>query len=238
METIKADILAFGAHADDIEIGMGSTAAKYAAAGKTVVFCDLTKAELSSNGTVASRAKEAKRAAALLGVHERLTLQLPDRELFLTQEAIRSVAEIIRRYRPEVIFAPYEKDRHPDHGACSRIVQEAFFSAGIRKYKTTGDEEAHKAGRLYFYMINGFHNPDFCVDTSEFMDTKKQSLRAYQSQFEMGKQSVATPLTNGYIEAVEARDRLMGKEVGRTFAEGFLTAVPLLIEQDLIGDSQ
>ncbi|OCA92771.1 bacillithiol biosynthesis deacetylase BshB1 [Pseudobacillus wudalianchiensis] len=237
METIKADILAFGAHADDIEIGMGGTAAKYTAAGKTVVFCDLTKAELSSNGTVASRAEEAKRAASLLGVQERVTLDLPDRGLFLTEEAIRLAAEIIRRYRPKVIFAPYERDRHPDHGACSRIVQEAFFSAGIRKYKTNGEEEAHKASRLYFYMINGFHKPDFCVDTTECMDKKKQSLRAYQSQFEMGEKSVATPLTNGYIEAVEARDRMMGKEVGRTFAEGFLTAMPLLIEQDLIGES-
>lgn len=236
MDTIKADILAFGAHADDIEIGMGGTAAKYAAAGKTIVFCDLTKAELSSNGTVASRAEEAKRAAELLGVQERVTLDLPDRGLFLTQEAIQAASEVIRRYRPEVIFAPYEKDRHPDHGACSRIVREAFFSAGIRKYETAGNENAHKAGRLYFYMINGFHTPDFCVDTGEFIDRKKQSLRAYQSQFEMGAKSVATPLTAGYIEAVEARDRLMGKEVGRTFAEGFLTAAPLLIDQDLIGD--
>ncbi|MEK4028986.1 MULTISPECIES: bacillithiol biosynthesis deacetylase BshB1 [Bacillaceae] len=236
METIKADILAFGAHADDIEIGMGGTAAKYAAAGKTVVFCDLTKAELSSNGTVASRAEEANKAAALLGVRERLTLDLPDRGLFLTQEAIQAVAEVIRRYQPKVIFAPYEKDRHPDHGACSRIVQEAFFSAGIKKYQTTAHGNAHKAERLYFYMINGFHTPDFCVDTGEFMDKKKQSLCTYQSQFQMGEKSVATPLTTGYIEAVEARDRLMGKEVGRTFAEGFLTTVPLLIDQDLIGD--
>ncbi|GLY09779.1 bacillithiol biosynthesis deacetylase BshB1 [Pseudobacillus badius] len=236
METVKADILAFGAHADDIEIGMGGTAAKYAAAGKKVIFCDLTKAELSSNGTVASRLAEAKEAASLLGVYERVGLDLPDRGLFLTEEAIRVVAEMIRRYRPTVIFAPYEKDRHPDHGACSRIVQEAFFSAGIRKYQTPGNEGAHKASRLYFYMINGFHHPDFCIDISNFMDRKKQSLRAYESQFEIGAHSVATPLTNGYIEAVEARDRLMGKEVGRTFAEGFLTNVPLVLEQDLIGD--
>ncbi|MFK2824194.1 bacillithiol biosynthesis deacetylase BshB1 [Bacillus sp. B190/17] len=238
MKGIKADILAFGAHADDIEIGMGGTAAKYAAAGQTIVFCDLTKAELSSNGTVASRTEEAQKAADLLGVQERVTLDLPDRGLFLTQESIRSVAEIIRLYQPKVIFAPYEKDRHPDHGACSRIVQEAFFSAGIRKYETNGKDNAHKADRLYFYMINGFHSPDFCVDTSDFMHTKKQSLQAYRSQFEMGADSVVTPLTSGYIEAVEARDRMMGKEVGQTFAEGFLTTVPLLIEHDLIGDKE
>ncbi|KAB7708927.1 bacillithiol biosynthesis deacetylase BshB1 [Bacillus aerolatus] len=236
MKTNDVDILAFGAHADDIEIGMGGTAAKYAAAGKTVVFCDLTKAELSSNGTVADRAEEAKRAAALLGVQKRLTLDLPDRGLFLTEEAIRAAAEIIRRFKPKAIFAPYEKDRHPDHGACSRIVQEAFFSAGIRKYETAGQWDAHKANRLYFYMINGFHHPDFCVDTGEFMETKKKSLQAYRSQFVISEGSVATPLTSGYIEAVEARDRLMGKETGKTFAEGFLTSSPLLIEQDLIGD--
>lgn len=236
MKTVKADILAFGAHADDIEIGMGGTAAKYAAVGKTVVFCDLTKAELSSNGTVTSRAAEARQAAEILGVQERVTLDLPDRGLFLTAEAVSKVAEVIRRYQPTVVFAPYEQDRHPDHGACARLVKEAFFSAGIRKYETSGKEEAHKAKQLYFYMINGFHRPDFCVDIGEVITRKQEGLSAYRSQFELGEGSVDTPLTSGYVETVIARDRMMGKEVGRMFAEGFLTSAPLLLERDLIGD--
>ncbi|WP_338749640.1 bacillithiol biosynthesis deacetylase BshB1 [Bacillus sp. FJAT-52991] len=230
------DIVAFGAHADDIEIGMAGTIAKYAAQGKKVVFCDLTEAELSSNGTVEIRHQEAKQAAEILGVTTRINLGLPDRGLFVTDEAIRQVAEVIRRFQPKVIFAPYEKDRHPDHGQCSRLVQEAVFSAGIRKYTTTNALPAHKVKHVYFYMINGFHTPDFCVDISNHIEEKKNSLLAYRSQFQLEAGAVATPLTNGYIEAVEARERMMGKEVGVSYAEGFKVLKPLLLENDVIGD--
>ncbi|MBM7647972.1 bacillithiol biosynthesis deacetylase BshB1 [Bacillus ectoiniformans] len=230
------DVLAFGAHSDDVEIGMGGTIAKLTSEGKTVVICELTEAELSSNGTVESRKKEADRAADILGVKERLNLGLPDRGLFITQEAIRSVAEVIRQYSPSIIFAPYEIDRHPDHGQCSKLVQEAFFSAGIRKYQTAESAVAHKARALYFYMINGFHTPDFCVDISSYIEMKKQSLLSYQSQFIKDAGTVDTPLTSGYIESVIARERLMGKEVGTEFAEGFFASKPLLLKEDLIGD--
>ncbi|OZI11758.1 bacillithiol biosynthesis deacetylase BshB1 [Bacillaceae bacterium SAS-127] len=230
------DILAFGAHADDIEIGMAGTIAKYAAQGKKIVFCELTEADLSSNGTVETRHQEAKEAAEILGVNTRVNLGLPDRGLFVTDEAIREIAEVIRRFRPKVIFAPYEKDRHPDHGQCSRLVQEAVFSAGIRKYTTANDLPAHKVNHVYFYMINGFHTPDFCVDMSNYIEAKKRSLLAYRSQFQLGEGAVETPLTNGYIEAVEARERMMGKEVGVPYAEGFKVLKPLLLENDVIGD--
>jgi len=232
----EVDILAFGAHADDIEIGMAGTIAKFSAEGKNIVFCDLTHAELSSNGTVELRKEEAAKAAALLGVKTRINVGLKDRGLYITDESIRKVAEVIRRFRPKIIFAPYEKDRHPDHGRCSQLVQEAIFSAGIRKFETAGGLQAHKSSRLYFYMINGFHQPDFCVDISSYIKQKKQSLLAYRSQFEVADGSVATPLTSGYIEAVEARERMMGKEVGVSFAEGFKAGKPLLLEKDVIGD--
>ncbi|WP_203361913.1 bacillithiol biosynthesis deacetylase BshB1 [Bacillus sp. REN10] len=229
----EVDIVAFGAHADDIEIGMAGTVAKYAAQGKSIVFCDLTEAELSSNGTVELRRAEALEAANILGVQQRLNLGLPDRGLFITDEAIRKVADVIRYFRPKIIFAPYEKDRHPDHGQCSRLVQEAVFSAGIRKYETISHLPAHKVTHVYFYMINGFHTPDFCVDISDYMEEKKNSLLAYRSQFQG---EVETPLTNGYIEAVEARERMMGKEVGVPYAEGFKVVKPLLLENDVIGE--
>ncbi|WP_100332054.1 bacillithiol biosynthesis deacetylase BshB1 [Bacillus xiapuensis] len=232
----EIDILAFGAHADDIEIGMGGTAAKYSAAGKKIVFCDLTEAELSSNGTVELRKQEAKQAAAVLGVQERVNLGLADRGLFVTEEAIRKAAGVIRRFQPKIIFAPYEVDRHPDHGRCAQLVREAVFSAGIRKFQTDENLPAHKARTVYFYMINGFHSPDFCVDISSYMERKKQSLLAYRSQFERKDGSAETPLTNGYIEAVEARERMMGKEIGTLYAEGFKVMKPLLLEYDLIGD--
>jgi N-acetylglucosamine malate deacetylase 1 len=229
-------ILAFGAHADDVEIGMGGSIAKLAANGKGVGICDLTDADLSSNGTIELRKQEAKKAAEILGVTKRLSLGLPDRGLLLNEEFIREIASVIRRYQPQIVFAPYYEDRHPDHGNCARLVEEAVFSAGIRKYVTKNGEEPHKVPRLYFYMINGFHKPDFSIDISNTMEQKIAALRAYKSQFEQTEDSVETPLVNGYIETVEARERLFGQQVGVKFAEGFKSKVPILLFRDLIGD--
>jgi N-acetylglucosamine malate deacetylase 1 len=229
-------ILAFGAHADDVEIGMGGSIAKLTANGKRIGICDLTDADLSSNGTIELRKQEAKKAAEILGVTERLSLGLPDRGLLLNEEFIREIASVIRRYQPQIVFAPYYEDRHPDHGNCARLVEEAVFSAGIRKYVTKNGEEPHKVPRLYFYMINGFHQPDFSIDISNTMEQKTAALRAYKSQFEQTEDSVKTPLVNGYIETVEARERLFGQQVGVTFAEGFKSKVPILLYRDLIGD--
>lgn len=232
-ETI--DILAFGAHADDVEIGMGGTLAKYAQMGKKIMICDLTKAEMSSNGTVERRIEEANQAAKILGV-ERMSLNLPDRGLYMKEEYIREIITVIRTYKPTLVFAPYTVDRHPDHGNASRLVEEAVFSAGVRKYMENAGLGAHRVQNVYFYMINGFHKPDFVMDISAFMQKKIDSLKAYESQFVKSDATVDTPLVNGYIETVEARERMFGKEVGVTYAEGFMSKKPLLINVDLLGE--
>jgi bacillithiol biosynthesis deacetylase BshB1 len=215
---------------------MGGTIAKYAAEGKETGICDLTAAELSSNGTVERRDVEAKKAAEILGAAVRLSLGLPDRGLFLKEEYIKEIAAVIRRYRPQVVFAPYFNDRHPDHGNCARLVEEAVFSAGIKKYQTGQQEASHRVKNVYFYMINGFHKPDFVVDISTQFTVKKDALNAYRSQFEKTDQSVDTPLVNGYIETIEARERMFGKQVGVNYAEGFKTKFPILLNRDLLGE--
>ncbi|OAS86313.1 MULTISPECIES: bacillithiol biosynthesis deacetylase BshB1 [Metabacillus] len=232
------DMLAIGAHPDDVEIGMGGSIAKYANKGFKIGICDLTKAELSSNGTVSVRQEEAKRAGEILGVAKRIQLTLPDRGLYLTDSAIQSIVTIIRENQPKIIFVPYFEDRHPDHGHCARLVEEAVFSAGIRKYKDTLDLPSHRVQSIYYYMINGFHKPDFVIDISNSIDKKLTSLRAYESQFEKSLGSMETPLTNGYIESVESRERLYGKEVGVMYAEGFKTKNPILLSEDLLGERQ
>jgi N-acetylglucosamine malate deacetylase 1 len=236
MKDNQYPILAFGAHADDVEIGMAGTIAKLSNEGKQIAICDLTEADLSSNGTVDLRKVEAKHAAEIIGAAARMTLGFPDRGLFLTEEYINKIAGIIRMFKPKIVFAPYFDDRHPDHGNCARLVEEAVFSAGIRKYKTPNNEQAHRVERLYFYMINGFHKPDFTVDISLFMDKKLESLKAYRSQFEQTEESFNTPLVNGYIETVDAREKMFGKQVGVEYAEGFKTKVPILLNRDLLGD--
>ncbi|MFF2286519.1 bacillithiol biosynthesis deacetylase BshB1 [Peribacillus butanolivorans] len=229
------DILAFGAHADDVEIGMGGTIAKYAQQGKVIVICDLTKAEMSSNGTVLLRQKEAAKAAEILGV-ERISLDLPDRGLYMKEEYINQIITVIRKYKPTLVFAPFLEDRHPDHGNCAKLVEEAVFSAGVRKYLDEDGLEAHRVQNMYYFMINGFHKPDFVVDITSSISEKLDSLRAYGSQFEKSNTTVETPLVNGYIETVEAREKMFGKEVGVVYAEGFMSKKPLLIEADLLGE--
>lgn len=227
----ELDILAFGAHADDVEIGMAATIIKYGKRGYKIGICDLTEAELSSNGTVALRQQEAKKAAGIMNVTARINLGFPDRGLQWNERYLAKIVEIIRTYKPKLIFAPFHEDRHPDHAACARLVEEAVFSAGIRKYMPTFP--AHKVQAMYFYMINGFHKPSFCVDVSEEMEGKIQALQAYESQFSKGE--IATPLTEGYVETVIARERMFGKEVGVAYAEGFISKKPLVLHNDLLG---
>lgn len=235
MKQQKIDILAFGAHADDVEIGMGGTLAKFAKMGKKILICDLTKAEMSSNGTVERRLEEANRAAEILGVN-RMSLNLPDRGLYMKEEYIKEIILMVRTYKPTLVFAPYVIDRHPDHGNAARLVEEAVFSAGVRKVMENEGMDAHHVQNIYYYMINGFHKPNFVIDISACMTQKIDSLQAYQSQFVKSDAAVDTPLVNGYIETVEARERMFGKEVGVAYAEGFMSKKPLLINADLLGE--
>ncbi|WP_082393714.1 bacillithiol biosynthesis deacetylase BshB1 [Bacillus sp. JCM 19034] len=232
----KLDLLAFGAHPDDIEIGMGGTLAKYADAGVRVGICNLTKAELSSNGTTQLRQEEAALASKKLGVCKRIQLDIRDRGLkYITEQQLSEIVSIIRRYQPDILFAPFEVDRHPDHGECSRIIKEAYFNAGIHRYQCSEKRNAYRPSNLFYYFINGYEHPDFVIDISEYIEIKREALQSYKSQFSMNRQSVHTPLTNDYINTVEAKDQLFGKEVGVKAAEGFKTSKPLIVEQLLSG---
>ncbi len=232
------DILAFGAHADDVEIGMAGTIAKYTLGGWSVGICDLTEAELSSNGTVQTRYQEANEAGNIIGIQVRENLRLPDRGLFKNDESIRKIACLIRKYRPSIVFIPYEKDRHPDHGNCTTLVEEGIFSAGIKKYEVNESLAQHKVSQVFYYFINGFHSPSFCVDISETIEIKIKSLQAYESQFSKTKNSVDTPLVNGYIETVLNRERMFGREAGVEYAEGFISKKPLLLGEGLLGEKK
>jgi bacillithiol biosynthesis deacetylase BshB1 len=225
------DILISGAHPDDAEIGMGGTIAKHTAAGYKVGICDLTFAEMSSNGTVESRKQEAEDAAAVLRLTMRSNLGLPDRGLTVSPEHIEAVVREIRKHRPQIVFAPYWQDRHPDHVMCSRLVQEAAFNAKLRKYQPS--VPAYTVPHLYFYFINDVHEADMIVDVSDLYERKREGLRAYRTQFEpanTGNDIVRTPLNEGYLERVEARDYLLGQKGGFPYAEGFVSKMPLTID--------
>lgn len=222
----KLDILVFGAHPDDAEIGMGGTILKHTQAGYKVGICDLTKAEMSSNGTVELRQQEAAAASTVLGLSARTCLGLPDRGLKLEREQIDLIVNQIRKYRPRIVFAPYWEDRHPDHIMCSKMVDEAIFNAKLRKYMPS--EPAWQVEQCIYYYINDVHAPTIAIDISEQQKQKEQALRCYASQFDTSatSNSVQTPLTNQYIESVEARDRLLAQGKGSLYAEGFTTKKP------------
>ncbi len=227
----EADILAIGAHSDDVEIGMGGTLAKWINEGLTAVICDLTKAEKSSNGTPENRLIEADNAARILGVKRRINLDLGDRNFTADQQSIERVVRVIREVRPKIVFCPYYEDRHPDHIHAAKLVLEAVFSSRIKKIDT--GQEPHKT-QVYHYMINGIHKPDFVIDITDFSDQKLRALTAYQSQF-TPVDGVQTPLTDDYIETVMSRDRVFGKEVEVKMAEGFKTDKPLLLDKHIAG---
>lgn len=225
------DILIFGAHPDDAEIGMGATIAKHAKAGLSVGICDLTLAEMSSNGTVETRKKEADEASRILGLAYRSSLGLPDRGLFVCREQLEAVTLEIRRLRPRYVFAPYWQDRHPDHVTCSHLVKEAVFNAKLRRYMP--DIEPVTVEKSFFYFINDLHEADLAVDVSGWYSLKMEALSAYRSQFTAASKDndfVATPLNQAYLDRVEARDRLMGQKLSVTYAEGFAAQVPYQVE--------
>lgn len=226
------DILVFGAHADDAEIGMGGTILKHVEAGYRVGICDLTFAEMSSNGTVERRQQEAEAAAGVLGLTMRNNLGLADRGLFNTPEQIEVITAEIRRHAPRIVFAPYWEDRHPDHVACSKLVEEAVFNAKLRRYMP--DKPAVLVDQLYFYFINDMGRADIMVDITAQQKKKEQALLCYRSQFESsqdGEDAVSTPLNQGYIERVRSRDKLTGQRRLVPYAEGFAARSPFLVDK-------
>ncbi len=226
------DMLVFAAHPDDAEIGMGGTIVKHAQAGRSVGIVDLTYAEMSSNGNVETRQREAEQAGQILGLAARDNLGLPDRGLSGSSEQLAAMVACIRKYRPRIVFAPYFIDRHPDHIACSRLAEEAVFNAKLRKYAP--ELPAWTVDQLYFYFINDAHTPQLLIDISDVQETKMAALRAYRSQFTPeGNEAdwVETPLTGAYLDNIVARDRLLGQPRKLQFAEGFIAKGPIALER-------
>ncbi|MDQ0299414.1 bacillithiol biosynthesis deacetylase BshB1 [Salibacterium salarium] len=223
----KMTILCIGAHPDDVEIGMGGTTAMHTKKGDDVYVCSLTKGELSSNGTVESRQREAEAAATQLKVTGRYQLHFPDRGISSNHHEYIVLLDMIRQVKPDVVFAPYFEDRHPDHSACSELVRQAVFDAGIKKYPEV-QYPSFKVDSFFYYFINGFDVPDFYLDISSEQERKEGALLCYESQFLLQAESVATPLTEGYIESVRSRDAMFGKQAGVRYAEGFKSAAPLV----------
>ena len=227
------DLLAIGPHPDDIEIGLGGIVAKHAALGLTVGLCDLTAGEMGSNGTVEERLAEAETARDVLGARWRVNLRLPDRAIGSDASHLVRIAGLVRRARPRVVALPYWSDRHPDHVTASKVLTDAVFNAGLRRFEADG--AAWKPEWVCYYFINDSVPPSFVVDVSEHYETKRRALASHVSQFRpAGADVVTTRLTAPtFNQLIESRDAQFGALAGVAFAEGVVVREPV-VRRDLL----
>jgi len=224
----RVDLLVFGPHPDDLEIGVGGSIARHAAMGLRVGLCDLTAGEMSSNGTVEERLAEAESARVALGASWRVNLRWPDRGIGADRDHVRLAAELVRRARPRTVALPYWSDRHPDHAAASTVLTDAVFNSGLRRYAAEGDP--WKPEMTVYYFINDSAPPSFVIDVTDAYAAKRKALACHASQFgPRDPGAVETRLTSPrFMTLIESRDAQFGALANVDFAEGFIVRGPVV----------
>ena len=223
---MKLDILAFGAHPDDIELGAGGTIAKAVEEGKKVGVIDLTKGELGTRGTVESRKTEAANAAKILGLSARENLGFADGFFINDKKHQLEIIKMLRKYQPNIVLCNAVDDRHIDHGKGSKLVSDACFLSGLIRIKTELDgmnQVQWRPKHVYHYIQWKNLEPDFVVDISDFMEIKQKAVDAYQTQFfNIKSDEPETPITSKtFIDSINYRAKDLGRLVGVDYAEGF-----------------
>lgn len=223
---MTCNVLAVGAHPDDIELGVGGSLALLVRQGYRVVLLDLTRAALSTRGDVITREKEASDAAEILGAGDRINLELHEGSLLADPNGLQRLVSVIRKLRPELILAPHFEDRHPDHGDASILVQKAYFWAGAAKFGD--DNPPFRPRRVASYFCHREAAYSMVVDVSETFDVKLASVRAYRSQFS----TAADETPNTYISRPEFLDRIInrakyyGMQIGAEYGEPLFVREP------------
>lgn len=224
---MKVDILAFGAHPDDVELSCGATLHKAILSGKKAAIIDLTRGELGTRGTAEIRKEEAHAAAKILGISFRENLEFPDGFVFNTKENQLEIIKKIRAHKPEIIFCNAIDDRHTDHAKSSTLVRDACFLSGLKKLETTNEtgewQTAWRPKAVYSYIQWKNIRPDFVVDVSSTIDTKMKAVAAYKSQFyNPNSTEPETPISSqNFFSSIRYRAADLGRLVGVGYAEGF-----------------
>ncbi len=229
----KVDVMAFGAHPDDIELGCGGTLIKLVDLGHSVVLVDMAQGEMGTRGTVETRRAEAAAAAKIIGAVARENLKLEDGNIRADEEAKRRVVEVVRKHRPRLVFIPYYKDRHPDHYHASQVAYEGIFLAGLAQYET--GQESYRPLRVLYYMGWYEFEPTFIVDISAQFDQKMDAIYAFSTQFKPGDSFYEqTRLTSRqYNWALVHRMAYYGSLIGKQYGEGFLIRGRMEVENPL-----
>lgn len=225
---MKIDILAIGAHPDDVELGCGGTIAKLISEGKKVAIVDLTQGELGTRGTNETRAIEAAEASKILGISARENLKLKDGFLVNSEEYQLEIVKVIRKYQPEIVLCNAIDDRHPDHAKAAKLVSDACFLSGLIKINTLVEEKNQIAWRpkqIFHYIQWKNIEPDFVIDISNFLDKKIEACLAYKTQFyDPSSTEPMTPIaTKDFLESLTYRAQDLGRLSGVNYAEGFTT---------------
>ena len=222
------DVVAFAPHPDDVELFCGGTMLAAAAQGLSTAIVDMSEGELSTNGDAARRSRERDRASDLMRLTARRSLSLPDGSLGLDESHRGAVVGALRELRPHVVLAPFGDDRHPDHAAAARLVREACFLAGLRRY---GGGEPHRPTRVFRYMLHTPFEPTVVVDVGSIWESRRDLLRVYESQVSRGTDDQPTALNDGsFVAMLEARSVYFGAMAGVAHGEPFDTDGPVLLQ--------
>ena len=233
---MKLDILAIGAHPDDVELGCGATIAKEISLGKKVGILDLTRGELGTRGSADIRDKEAKKAADILGVEIRVNLAFADGFFVNDKKHQLEVIKMIRKYQPEIVLCNAVDDRHLDHPKGSQLVSDACFLSGLRKIETIENgviQVAWRPKHVYHYIQWKNIEPDFVVEVNDFIDKKIQAVKAYGSQFydPKSKEPTSPIASKNFLDSITYRAQDLGRMIGVEYAEGFTTERFVAIDQ-------
>ncbi len=224
---MKVDILAIGAHPDDVELSCSGTLIKMIAEGKTAGLVDLTRGELGTRGSAELRTIEANNSAKKMGALFRENLDMRDGFFEHNDENLRKIAKMIRKYRPEIVLANAVSDRHPDHGRASKLISDACFIAGLIKVEILDEEgQAYDRWRpkaVYHYIQDYHIEPDFVIDITDHIEAKMEAILCFRSQFYDPKSNEPeSPIsTQNFFESVKAKNRVFGRPLNYDFAEGF-----------------
>lgn len=229
---MKHEVLAIGAHPDDVELGCAGTLAKLTKSGYNVGIVDLTEGELGTRGTKEIRAKESALAARILGVKTRINLKLPDTEIETTRENLLKLIQLIRLFKPEIMLFPHWHDRHPDHYKAHQLCKDAWYYAGLKNIKTYNNGKIQSPWRplTYFnYMMKLEFIPSIILDISDVYQIRKKAIRAYKSQFFNPKSKDPETLLSkkSFLDFLETRVKFYGQLIGVEYAEPLYSPKPL-----------
>jgi len=228
------DALFFAAHPDDVELSCGGTVIKLVQSGYKVGIIDLTQGELSTRGNLKSRKIETECASKVMGIHVRENLKIADGNIANTQKNRLKIIELIRKYRPKIVFAPYPKDRHPDHINASNLLRESFFYAGLPKIKTK--LEAYRPAKTYYFAQHYDIPTSFIFDISDTYEQKLKAVKCYETQFFTGETKGPQTYISGksFTDSLEARATQWGFRIGAKYGEPYFTESDLKITDETL----